>query len=460
MQTRKKAFLCNMFIIALCLTSILAYFIMPFWRVNVKYTVTAETLESILPTSSGDESNATDDILGNLNIAELIDGGITLSLAIELQTADILGAMGPKADMLVKTILNNNVNSIIAQIDPVINDMVKKIVKTVVKDVFVSELKTKIKENLTENLTDEEITKELEEIGLSEEDIDQKANQLVDAVYAENATVESVVDETIDIVKDSIQNMQASGKEEYANVELTPEAEAELREQIASKLQDFTQEDGVTLDPEGFTADFLLDMLKESTETPPEDTARVSLAKPLSANSNLSAEEKDAKKELKELLTDKLMELIGDAADIIATALNVICYVILFTFFTWAYLIIKILAKLKKPNNTIKLKLPIWLGSLPYIVLCLIPTVALKAASGALPSELDALVITFSSCSIVSFIIGIVLAVFSIVYYGGLRKTLKNKAAFWQERAAENVESQDNLLDESQEAEGILPPLE
>lgn len=465
MQTRKQVFICNMAIIALCIVSIVAYFIMPFWRVSVKYTLTAEALEEILPDSSENASEETNDILSNVNFAELVEEGVTLSLAIELQTVDVLGAMGAQADALVKTILQNNVNSIVTQLDPVINQMVKKVVKTVVKTTFVEELKTQIKNNLTEGATDEQVQQELEAIGLTEEEIDKKAEQLVDAVYAENATVDTVVDETIDIVKDSLESMKESGKEEYADIELSPETEAELRDQLSEQLASFAKEDG-TLDPEGFTADFLLGMLKENTDTAPEETARVSLAKPLSAQSGSQSseqtqdqtqEQRDAKEELKQLLTDKLMGLLGDATPIIATVLNVICYVILFTFFTWAYLIIKILAKLKKANNAIKLKLPIWLGSLPYVILCLIPTIALKTLTGKVIPDLGPLVISFSSCSIVSFIIGLVLAVFSIAYYGRLRKHLKKLAKLQEVNAA--FEPSAPTLETTPD-EGILPPLD
>ena len=142
---------------------------------------------------------------------------------------------------------------------------------------------------------------------------------------------------------------------------------------------------------------------------------------------------------------------VGGAADTIAMVLQYISYVIYFTFFIWLYPIIKILAKLKKRNNGIKLGVPIWLGSIPYVVLCLLPTIALKVATGTLAGSLgDAagmlsnLNISFFSCSLVSFIIGIVFFVFVIAYYGRLRKSLKRGTAFAndvEESAEENLEN-------------------
>ncbi|MBR2623478.1 MAG: hypothetical protein IKD15_04555, partial [Clostridia bacterium] len=127
MSTRKSVFICNMAIIALCLVSILSYFIMPFWRVKVSYTLTAETLESLLPDNSESGSEEADSLYANLDFAELLDEDITLALSIKLKTADILGSMGADSEALVGRILEDNVHSIIEQIDPIINDMVKKV---------------------------------------------------------------------------------------------------------------------------------------------------------------------------------------------------------------------------------------------------------------------------------------------------------------------------------------------
>lgn len=448
MSTRKSVFICNMAIIALCLVSILSYFIMPFWRVKVSYTLTAETLESLLPDNSESGSEEADSLYANLDFAELLDEDITLALSIKLKTADILGSMGGDSEALVGRILEDNVHSIIEQIDPIINDMVKKVVKTVVKSTFKEELKSQVKEKLAEDATNEEVEAELAALGLSDTEIDQKTDQLIDALYEENATVDSVVDVAIDIVQDSISSMRESGKAEYADAELSPEAEADLREQLSSALKNFSKEDG-SLDPEGFTSEFLLGMLKgaDSGDSSDESSnvASVSLATPLSSSSDLTEEEQDAKEELKKVLTDKLMSSIGGAADVIVMVLQYISYVIFFTFFIWLYPILKILAKLKRRNNAIRLGVPIWFGSIPFVVLCLLPTIALKVLTGPMAGALGEaagvlsnLSISFFSCSLVSFIIGIVFFVFVIAYYGRLRKALKRGTAF------EGVPAQDS----------------
>ena len=421
--TKKTVFICNLAIIALCIVSIVAYFIMPFWRVNIKYTLTAETLEEILPDDTDTGSEDVNSIYEGINFSELLDEDIPLSISIELQTADVLGAMGSDANKLVENILYNNVHNIIDQMDPYINDMVQKLVKTVVKTTFKEELKKQVKESLGEGTTDEQTQEELNNMGLSDEYIDEKTDKLVDTIYTPGATVDDAVNETIDIVKDSIQKMQTDGSEEYQNAELSPEAEAELRAELEEKFKHLENEDG-TLDPEGFTTDFLLDMLKG--EEAASDVTGASLATPLSAKADdLTEEQNEAKEELKQVLTDKLMELIGDASDVIAMVLQYISYVVLFTFVIWALPILKILIKMGSKNNAIKLGGPIWLGSIPFLVLCAAPMGALMLLGDKIAQSIGGLSITFFSCSIVSFIIGIVLAVFTLFFYGRLRKKLK-----------------------------------
>ena len=423
MSTRKTVFICNLAIIALCIVSIVAYFIMPFWRVNVKYTLTAETLEEILPDDTDTGSDDVNSIYEGINFSELLEEDIPLEISIELRTSDVLGSMDSDSNKLVENILYNNVHNIIDQMDPYINDMVQKLVKTVVKTTFKEELKKQVKESLGEGTTDEKTQEELNNMGLSDEYIDEKTDALVDTIYTPGATVEDAVNETIDIVKDSIQKMQTDGTADYQNAELSPEAEAELRAQLEEKFAYLENEDG-TLDPEGFTTDFLLDMLQG--EDAASNLTGATLATPLSAKSDdLTAEQNDAKEELKQVLTEKLMELIGGASDTVAMVLQYISYVVWFTFAIWALPILKILLKLKKPNNAIKLGGPIWLGSLPFLVLCAAPMGALMIFGDQIGKAIGGLSITFFSCSIVSFIIGIVLAVFTIVFYGRLRKQLK-----------------------------------
>ena len=446
-QTRRMVFICNLLIVVLCLASILSYFMMPFWKVNVKYTMTAEALQQLLPQDeptpdgegeSGDEPIDAEDVWANLDFNEVVgEDGITLKMSISLETSDILSALKTEPTALVESILDGNVHNLVDQLDETIGDIVKKVVKLVVKTALTEGVKEQIKESLGADATDEETRAELNAAGLTDEYLDDKANQLVDSIYQEGATADTAADSTIAIVEESIQKMKESGNPDYADIELSEEAKADLKADLVEQFKQFENEDG-SIDPEAFTSDFLLNMLKDSSEQSSESTPEsfATIATPLSASPETeeTVDEEDAKAELRQLLTDKLMGAIDDAEETVAIAIKALSYVIIVTFAIWALPILKILLRMKKHNNAIKLGLPIWFGSIPSVVLCLIPTLATSflssppAALAGVMGDLGALSglsITFTSCSMVSFFIGIALAVFVLFFYGKQRKILK-----------------------------------
>ena len=453
MNTRKTILFCNLAIIVLCIASILSYFMMPFWTVKAEYTLTAETLQGLLPETEGGETQSdgpidADDIYANLNLAEIVgEDGITLKVAISLETADILSALSTEPTELVKKLLDDNVHNLVDQMSETLNGIVKKTVSAVVKTALSEGIKEEIKNALGEGATDEDAKAELNAAGLTDEYLDEKTTQLVDSIYADGATSESAANATMDIVEESIQIMKNSGNPDYADIELTPEAKAELKETLIEQFKNFENEDG-TIDPEAFTSDFLLSMIKGESDESNNETAAV-LATPLSAKAvSEDTAEQDATAELRQVLTDKLLEALGSAEETIALVIKILSYVIIATFVIWALPILKIALKWNKHNNSIKVGLPIWLGSLPYIILCFIPTVALnllknppESLAGAFGGmeALNNLSISFNSCAIVSCIAGIMLAVFVIFFYGKQRKMLKEGGGYTQTSQPKNI---------------------
>ena len=456
MDTRKKVLYCNLAIIVLCLASIISYFLMPFWKAKVSYTLTAESLESVFP-DVGDESEA-GDLLANLDFEEIAgEDGITLSLAIALETSDVLSALSAEPTELVENILESNIHNLVNQISEPISAVVKTTVTVVVQTALKEGIKEEVKKNLAEGTTDEEVMQDLRDAGLDEAYIDAKAGQLVDSIYEDGATSETVADATIDIVEETIQMMKESGNPEYADIELTEEAKADLKEKLVEQFATFENENG-SIDPDSFTSDFLVKLLKGEEEG--SETAAV-LATPMSVKPvTATAEETDPNAELRQLLTEKLTEVLGEAAETIALVIKILAYVILFTFAMWLIPILKIALRWKKNNNAIKVGLPIWFGSIPFVYLCLLPTIGLSFAKDALASSgmlgdadlFSSLSLSFSSCAIVSFIAGIALAIFVIVYYGKQRKLLKNGLGYVKASAPvvePTMESEIEVVDEA-----------
>ena len=475
LSTRKKVYICNLVICFLCILSIVSYFILPFWKVKASYTLTAESIQELVayvvddmggeeggpenggegnPDDGGDEGDINyEDALASINFADIVEDGVTIEIAISLQTKDILSSLSSDPASLVETILTDNVNNIVDTLTPTIDKIAKNLVKTVAKSVLNEQLKSEIKNSLGEEATDEEVKAELESLGLSEEYINTKIDTLVDTLYQEGTTVDSAADATLSVVEDVLNTMKESGNPDYAEVEMDEETKAEIKDSIKEVLSTFADEEG-NLNLENVTASLILGALEGKGEGDGDgegdegagtaDVAAASAgatviltnAQADDSSSDLNEEEQDVSEQLKTALIDLLMEGLGDAAETIAMVVKIISYVILFTFFTWFYLILKMLVKLRMKNPAIKLKLPIWLGSLPFWILYFLPTVGLKvllmpevAAAIELPAETLAifnhLSINFFTCAWVSFIVGTFFFFFAIFYYGKLRKRLK-----------------------------------
>ena len=469
LSTRKKVFICNLVICFLCIVSIVSYFILPFWKVKVSYTLTAETIQELVgeaigdiggedgedgdPENSSDESSDVDyeDALGSIDLASIVGDGLTLELSISLQTKDILSSLTSDPAVLVETILTDNINNLVDSLTPTIDKVAKNLVKAVAKMVLTEQLKEQVKSSLGDTVTNEEVKAELEALGLSDEYIDEKVDGLVDTLYGDNMTADSAADATLDVVEDVLNTMKESGNPDYAEVELDDETKAELKDSLVEMFGEFADEEG-NLNLNGFTSELILGLLEgeegegdgdgDGDEGKPLDMAATAGATVVLTNaqasdsSDLNEEAEDVEDELKAAIVALLMEELDETADMIAMVVQVISYVILFSFFTWFYLILKIVVKCRLKNPAIKLKLPIWLGSIPFWILYFLPTVGLKVllmpevvAALEIPAETLAifnnLSINFFTCAWVSFIVGTFFFFFAIFYYGKLRKRLK-----------------------------------
>ena len=468
--TRRKVFICNIIISLLCVLSIVSYFIFPFWKVNVSLDLTAETIQTMLEEATQDASSENGESAGDatnegagesadysealsqLDFSEIVQDGVTIELSITLKTTDILSSLSSDPAVLVEKILSDNVNNMVNQLTPTIDQVSKNVVKALTKTVLTEQLKAQLKDKLGETATDEEVKAEMEALGLTEDYIATQTSTLVDSLYQEGTTPESAAQSTVNVVKDALNKIQSSGKPEYANMQMDAEDEAELKDGLVEIFQNFADENG-NLNLEGFVTDMLMQALtgegegetngENAGENAGEGKSEAEMQgfvygnRSSIANVSDAPTEEEVSEDLQTALTDMLMESLGEATETIAKVVKIISYVILFTFFTWFYVILKILVKLGMKNNAVKLKVPLWLGSIPFWVLYLAPTIALKilfkpdgAILGGMEAGmgkvlLEALSIKFFTCAWISFVIGAFLFFFAWFYYKKLRKTLR-----------------------------------
>lgn len=438
MNTRKTVFLCNLAIIALCILSIVSYFMMPFWKVKVEYTLTAETLQTALSSTDEetDEENPSQAFDEYLDFTEIVgEDGISLHVSLALETSDILSALSAEPTVVVERILNDNVHNFVYQISDTLSRVIKTTVNVLVKSALKEGVTVELRQVLGEGMTDAETQAKLDAAGLTDEYLDEKATQLVNSLYEDGATAESVANSTVDIVEESIQKMKDSDDPEYEDLALSEEDRADLIADLTEQFKNFENEDG-SLNLENFTTDFIMDMLKGASSS---DETAATLATPLSAKPALDSEEDEKVAELRQALTESIMEALEGAEETIVSVVKIISYVILVTFAIWALPIVKILLKMNKPNNAIKLGLPIWFGSAPFVVLSLLPNLILSMfiSPSSAVGAMSGLSVSFSSCAMISFIVGIVLAVFVLFFYGKQRKILKRGGGYVQTTTTE-----------------------
>lgn len=439
---------CNIFISALCIFAIVGYFVMPLWEVETSINVTPELVKMISPSdeSSGDSSESESGDMTKDVISALGESGLSFSLSLTLDSSAFISAATGGDTKPFERIIESNVASIMQTLSDNIQNAIKPLMKSVVVTVIKEQVQKAVKETLEEGQNlDEETKQALEELGIDETFIEENIVNVVDALSADDATVESVSSAVMDVydnVMSKIENSDEFGEE------ISEEDKAQMREEIEKSLNDVLTEiadEGGNIKIDDILNKLLLAALEsgesgnESESEGGEDTASVQVRAyaPNVAYADGETSEEDATEQVKEKIMASLLEKMDeDTMRTIAKVMQVIGYVILFTFFTWAYLILKILLKIGAKNPGIKLKLPIWLGWIPYFILVLIPNAAIMAVksgtvSGLTGEEtetvtavLQAVTLKFSSGALFSFIAAMILIVFSFVY-GHYRRKLK-----------------------------------
>ena len=296
-----------------------------------------------------------------------------------------------------------------------------------------------------QGLSTEELETKLNEAGLDDEFIEEQTTKLINELYKEDATVESVTDTIVDVVVDSFDKIKDSGVLGDEVEELSDDDIESLREELASVLSELADENG-KLDGDGLLSSLIASLMSEGegpseeSESNPEaelspsklfvSNAVHKLTTPMAEAENTNTTET---KPLDEIIRDTIHEAITD--DLLATvrvvAIGLFAFVAFFAFW-WLYLLIKLLLKFWRKNPLIKLKTAIFLGGFAFVVLAILPNTLISILSNP-PSSLgnvsdaetlnlvsklfsSAIQIKFSSSTIFAFICAIVLLVFSFPY--------------------------------------------
>lgn len=466
------AYILNAVVVLFCVIAISCYFYSPMLDLKIGVKVTQEVADELkkalitedasAPTQPGEVSE--NDVI-NETLDQLVKDEITLKANIAVTTSGLFTAMFDRAatKTSVRKAITDNVDGMLdtvsASIDKVVESLSKSMVKTSVKSALSDTVSQYIKDK---NLADKTVDAVLTDLGLTDEFIDKKTETLTAALLADGATVDSVTATAMQLIDETVSTLASNATGDYADLtieELSPEVKSRIETSVRDVLSKVADEDG-NVDINSLVYNFIGRALDDSSKPDTgsgegEKIAAVKTAIAADAASGAtggttggesgstggatSGEEKQyTKEDVEKLLTDRVESLFGEQAiDGVTTELAVSGWVTLLTMLLWLYLIVKIVIKLFAQNPMIKLGLPIWLGNFPFATFFVLPfaaSVALtklgtdsslsSALASVLPKELvdgivkagGAISLSVSSCAVISAILTVAFAAFSIFY--------------------------------------------
>ena len=439
----------NLIVSILSLVAIVGYFMFPFWKIKATITFN-EDLAKLIFEDEEEEEETSDDALENadedildLLVEELVEEDISLEFTISIDTTFLaktaLASSKKQTERFIHSLIDDFVDSID---EDTLEDLEDSIARASVSAAIKVELKELSKNN------DMSVEDVMDEIGISDSYLDSSTDRILRAIEDENATVDSVTNVVIDIVKDVYSRYGDSSLADESFEHLTTEGEAELRVEISDIISSFANEDG-SFNSDGLISTLIDQLLSSEDEEDYEEEASLTPAQNIAfaVEKYLAPVEyatKDASnKSINEKVADAIKDLVDD--DVI-DAVNLVS-IVLFAFISfctiwWVILLLKILIRLGMKNPLVRLATPIIFGGLPFIIFFIIPTIAVKLLSSPPSFMVDllgretaktvktlfkgAIDISFSSSAIFAFVCGFILFVFGF-YYARQRRAIKRK---------------------------------
>lgn len=405
--------ICNGVVALLSILAIVGYFFFPFWSIKVDFTLTAAQLEKMLEGNSDFEVDV-NEVVG--------EEGVDLSLSLRITTGIVLGSLNSNAEKTVDSLVESNVDGIIDQLAPTLDKLMSGVVKSVAKQTVKKEVQKQFEDYLKSKGSEsgKSIEERLKDAGLDEL-LDEKIDTIIENLFEGSAKKDDVRDEILIAVDDIYESFKNSSDEELSSFTLTESNRASIEKTVDDNLEKFADENGV-ID----LSRFIEELLSQALESLVGSTGGIV---PLAAESDGEASSSN----LKEALKDALLDALDGFSTYIVWVLRAFLVLWVISSLAWIYILIKLLVKLvKKGEPTVKLKMPIILGWLPYLILVIIPAIAMSLVKGPLskllPAEIPSVSVAFASSGLIALIAAIVCIGISI-FYIIVRKQAKKKAA-------------------------------
>jgi len=412
----------HIFAMIVCAAAMAMYFILPLWSISATYNVSASQIKTML--GSTFEGYDLDDALPK----EGVDVHIRFDINVPVLCTAAFSSGAEGVSMLV----DSNIDGITDELVATIGDVTKTVTKNVIKETIKTEIKNQVKDFLNSASSDpdnpdskvenevQEILEELDKNGF----IDQGADAIIEALYSDNATVTSVTDITVNIVKDAVKELQNSGNEKVKDIEFDEETEKSVRSAIEEVLAKYANKDGsINIDEamQQYLLDALADLLNKSSSASDVTVAITAASfstEISSADVETTAETTTATKdEIKSTLTAYINNLISDSVVVyIQAGLIGVFALFAISLFCWLYVFIKSLVKLICGKEGAKLKAAIIFGWMPGLIFMFIPSLEWFIVKTVVVNEIiSALSISFFSSGVCAACAALLLIIFSIV---------------------------------------------
>ena len=448
--------ICNAVIAVMSIFAIISYFFMPFWSIDIGYTVDGEMIDEMI----GDIEDL------DIDTKQIVGDGITIELSLAFDTGILFKSYGDE-DEAIKALIEDNVDSLVDQLTDTLSTVAEKAVRTFASSIVAQEVHKSIKEILSEinsGVSDDEVTQRLNNLGITDEYISSKTNAIIDKVFSDGSTVDGVCDEIINTVDEIYAKIVSGNDADLKNSQFTDEQKDSIRDAVKDTIGTLAAEDG-TIDADELIAGLFLNVMdsmmgsdsnSESDSNSGSSENYYSMATLESGSAimqplNGDGDQESATARLKGKVRDYIIDALpDDITPVLVWVMRGMTFMFFFSSFWWLFILIKLLVKVLKRNTpavknnpTVKLKAVIWLGWVPFFILVLLPSIALSVVSNVLGDEFAAIMsnasISFSSAGLIAAIFAWICIGVSIFYIVA-RKKFKSAGAFESAQAggAEN----------------------
>ena len=371
------------FIAAICLlTSVTG----SFWNFRIGFTVTREFLESTVESAMSEETSG---YLEDVDWDEI--AGQSIGISVSLDSQMLLPLVFKTADDTVNLMLDQQVDSLVAQIKPIFSSLMRMSIKTVMA-VTLSQI--------------------FAEQGI-EGDIDLSSiDTIVDDFLDNTASREETVN--------SLTLLLSSQLEALAGEEIP----AEVETMISDSINSFIEPTDAYRDTDG-NLDIVQLMIGilQTTGTIPEGEPKTT---------------EECIAELKTMLVEN-MESSG-TTQYISIALKVVGVINMIVALAWGLLLIMSIIHIFLKNKAVSMAFPRIVGWMPYVFFVGIPNLVVMFAPMVIGEftgfDLSGLSIYFSGLSIISAIGSVVLAFISWIFYRRTKRKAKAARVLEERRNA------------------------